>query len=121
MATSSPAPGGRPPWPADSLSDQTRAYGTQMLYRLGLAVTISAGASLLIGLWAMDSLGLWRLGGLGLLAAAGVVGLNVRRNESADAGRRPFVVLLLVGFLMVTRAACRRRSPGICPRWSACG
>ena len=105
MATSSPAPGGRPPWPADSLSDQTRAYGTQMLYRLGLAVTISAGASLLIGLWAMDSLGLWRLGGLGLLAAAGVVGLNVRRNESADAGRRPFVVLLLVGFLMVTLPA----------------
>ncbi len=105
MVTGNSAPGNRPSQPADSLSDRVRAYGARLLYRLGLALVLGAGASLLIGLWAMPSIGLWRLGALGLLLAAGAVGLNAGRGEPTDAGRRPFIVLLLAGYLMVTLPA----------------
>ena len=107
MDTNSPVtpPAGRRPRPTDPLSDGARAYGLRLLYRLGLATVIGAGASLLVALWSPGGVGLWRLVALGLLLVAGLVGMSTSRNEAADGGRRPFVVLLLVGYLAATLPA----------------
>ena len=71
----------------DPLGEETRAYGTRLLFRLALAVALGAGVSLAAGLWAAADAGLWRLGTFGLLLAAGVAGVLGDRVGQAEAGR----------------------------------
>ena len=107
MDSNSPvtSPAGRRPRPADPQSEGARAYGLRLLYRLGMATLIGAGASLLVALAGPAGVGMWRLLALGLLVVAGLVAVTTSRNEAAEGGRRPFVVLLLAGFLAATLPA----------------
>lgn len=96
-----PQPEGRRQRSSDALAEQTRLYGARLLYRLGVAVLAGATVSLLVGLFAATSIGPWRLGALGVLIVAGLIGIGAGQEET-EAGRRPFVALLLAGYLTIT-------------------
>ena len=104
MGSTTDPTGGRRPRLTDPLGEETRAYGTRLLFRLALAVALGAGVSLAAGLWAAADAGLWRLGTFGLLLAAGVAGVLGDRVGQAEAGRRVFVLLLLAGYLAAALA-----------------
>ena len=103
---------------ADPLGEETRAYGTRLLFRLALAVALGAGVSLVAVLWAAGGVSLWRLGALGLLLAAGIVGVLSDRSGQSGAARRAFVLLLLAGYLAAALAtAFGGTSPNLIGLW----
>ena len=109
--------GKRRPRLTDPLGEETRAYGTRLLFRLALAVALAAGVSLVAGLWPATG-GLWRLGALALLLAAGVTGVVADRTGRPEGGRRAFVLLLVAGYVAAALASAFGGAlPGLVGLW----
>ena len=109
--------GKRRPRLTDPLGEETRAYGTRLLFRLALAVALAAGVSLVAGLWPATG-GLWRLGALALLLAAGVTGVVADRTGRPEGVRRAFVLLLVAGYVAAALASAFGGAlPGLVGLW----
>ena len=110
MGMSSPT-GNRWQRPLDPFGDETRAYAAHLLWRLALAVTLSAAVSVVAGTFAVSTISPLRLGALVILLIAGVAGVALARAGRIEVGRRAFVLLMLIGYLAMTLPTAFRTMP----------